>query len=270
MSYTLMQVKRSARRPRPLALALAAALTTALMASAPALAQQLLAPTAPVANLSQSYLAAQFGQWALKHGTDTDLNVGGADPAAGSQGSYVFLGGSWGQVPLVRNITVQSDQALFINLVSIIDWMGNGLLTEAAIREEAANLIGINPTLSLTVNGAAATLPAGYSSLQAFRQSSPLFPLSFGPGNLAGWPESVVPAIVDGYFVAMQALAEGSYQLHVTTFNAGIGPFTGYTFTQDVTYNITSVPEPATWAGLSLGLLAIGASARRRRRVDAH
>lgn len=128
----------------------------------------------------------------------------------------------------------------------------------------AANVLGINPALALTVNGAAATLPAGFSSLGQLRQSSPLFQLNFGPNNPAGWPESVVPAIVDGYIVAMQPLAQGNCQIHVTTLTQGIGPTTGYNFAQDLTYNVSSVPEPATWASLALGLLAVGARSLRR------
>ncbi len=235
---------------------------------ATARAQQLIAPTATVAGLSQSFIAAQFGQWALAYPAATNplLDATGANSAAGNQGSYFFLGGSFSQDPVVRNVKVRPDQTLVINLTSVLDWMGPGVDTEALIREEAANVLGINPVLSLSVDGASALMPNGFTSLEQFRQSSPLFPLTFIDGNVFGWPASVVPAIVDGYIVALQGLSLGQHQLHVTTLTRGMGPFDGYSFTQDVTYNITSVPEPGTWATMGLGLLAIGAGAAFRRR----
>lgn len=245
---------------------LASAALLALLANA-AQAHQLIAPSVPIANLSQSDIAAQFGQWVMNYPIASSplLDATGANSAVGDQGSYFFLGGSFASDPVVRNVTVRSNQILVINLTSVTDWMGNGLNTEALIREEAANVLGINPTLALTVNGAAATLPAGFSSLEQLRQSSPLFQMIFGPNNPAGWAESVVPAIVDGYIVAMQALAQGNYQIHVNTLTQGMGPLAGYNFSQDVTYNVTSVPEPGTWASLALGLVAIGARSLRRR-----
>lgn len=243
-----------------------ASATLMAISAAPALAQQLIAPNAPVANLSQSYIAAQFGQWAMKYPSDNSplLDGTGAKSAAGDQGSYFFLGGSWGTDPVVRNVTVRTDQTLVINLTSVIDWMGAGLVTEAAIREEAANVLGINPSLSLTVDGAPALMPAGFNSLAQFRQQSPLFPLNFSANNVYGWPESVAPAIVDGYLVAMQPLSQGMHSLHVTTLTQGIGPLAGYSFSQDVTYNISAVPEPSTWLSLALGLALIGSLKLRR------
>lgn len=169
---------------------LATAALLALAANATQ-AQQLIAPNVPVGSLSQSDIAAQFGQWVMNYPLASSplLDATGAHSAVGDQGSYFFLGGSFASDPVVRNVTVRSNQTLVINLTSVIDWMGSGLNTEALIREEAANVLGINPALALTVNGAAATLPAGFSSLGQLRQSSPLFQLNFGPNNPAGWAE---------------------------------------------------------------------------------
>ncbi|MEJ6001690.1 PEP-CTERM sorting domain-containing protein [Paucibacter soli] len=244
-----------------------ASATLLAIGTGPVLAQQLIAPDAPVAQLSQSYIAAQFGQWAIKYPADSNpmLDDSGANAAAGDQGAFFFLGGSFTTDPVVRNLTVRTDQSLVINLTSVIDWMGGSLMTEAAIRQEAANVQGVNPMLSLTVDGAPALMPAGFSSLEQFRQHSPLFPLSFGANNIAGVPESVVPAIVDGYLVAMQPLSYGQHQLHVTTLTHGSGPFEGSSFSQDVTYNISAVPEPSTWASLALGLLVVGSLKLRGR-----
>ena len=238
------------------------------IASAPSQAQQLIAPNAPIAGLSQSFLAAQMAQWVLSYPAATNplLDTTGARAAAGDQGSYFFLNGSFDATPVVRNVTVRTDQTLVINLVSLIDWMGLGLVTEAAIREEAANVMGVNPALSLTVDGAPALLPAGFTALTQFHQLSPLFPLTFIQGNVFGWPASVVPAVVDSYMVGLEALPQGTHQLHFTATTQGIGPFVGSSFSQDITYNISAVPEASTWASLSLGLAVIGVAALRRRR----
>jgi len=257
------QQASSARQLLPLVTAAVLAL-----ASGASSAQQLIAPNAPVAGLSQSYIAAQMGQWTLSYPAATNplLDTTGALSAAGDQGSYFFLSGSFDATPVVRSVTVRSDQKLVINLGMVIDWMGGSLDTEAEIRQEAANVLGVNPVLTLTMDGAPALMPAGFTSLEQFRQSSPLFPLTFIDGNVAGWPVSVVPAIVDGYIVAMEGLSQGAHQLHFTSFTQGMGPFAGYSLSQDITYNITAVPEASTWAMMGLGILAIGAGALRRRR----
>ncbi len=263
------------RRPAPATpsrlLPLMATVTLAVACGA-AQAQQVLAPNAPIASFSQSYLAGQFGQWGSSYpnGANPTRDDTGAFSALGDQGSYFFLGASEKQTPIVRNVTVRPDQTLFISLLSYIDYTGPGVETEAALREEVGYALGIVSNMTLTVDGVPALMPAGYSSLQAFRQSSPLFPITFIDNNIYGLPAAVLPAIVEGYFVGLQGLPAGQHQLHFTAFSEPTGPFTGlFSLAQDITYNVTSVPETSSLAMMGLGLAAIAAGALRRRRLSA-
>lgn len=244
-----------ARSLMPLAIAAMAA-----TAAAPLRAQQLIAPDASIAGFSQSFLSAQLFQWLLS------FPAPGAPPEAGDQGSYFFLPGSGSSDPSVRNVTVRSDQVLFINMVAVLSSVSPGYETEAAIRADAADFIGVPSNLSVSVDGAAALMPAGFNSLDQFRQGSPLFPMNFIVDNIFGVPPGVVPAIVDGYFVGLEALSKGSHELHVTAQTNGIGPYAGLSFSQDITYNITSVPEASTWAMMGLGLAGISLIGMRQRR----
>lgn len=248
-------------------LAAAAALA---IAAGPLQAQQLIAPNAPVAGFSQSYLAAQFAQWASYYptGANPTRDDTGAFSALGDQGSYFFLGASDGSGPVVRSVTVRSDQTLFVSLLSVLDYVGGSVQTEAAMREELGWVLGPVSNLSLTVNGVDATLPAGFGSLAQFRQDSPMFPITFVENNIYGIPPGVLPAISGGYFAAMQPLPVGNYTLHLTAHVDMTGPFTGGSLSQDITYNISSVPEPSTWAAMALGLVAISATTLRRRRSE--
>lgn len=229
-------------------------------------AQQIIAPTELIGGFSQSYLTAQFGQWSGSYpvGSNPTRDDTGAFSAAGNQGSYFFLGASADETPVVRNVTVRSDQKLFVSLLSFIDYVGGAVQTEAAMREELSYVFGTVSNLSLTVNGAPVAMPAGYSSLLQFRQNSPLFPITFIENNIYGVPASVLPAIAEGYVVALEALPVGNYQLHLTAHTDMSGPFAGFSMGQDITYNISSVPEPSTWAAMALGLAAIAALRRRR------
>ena len=224
--------------------------------------QQLIAPDASIASFSQTFLTVQHAQWAFSFPAATSPLL----DTTGDQRSYFFLTGSGSADPVVRNVTVRSDQVLFVNLVAVLSSMSPGYETEAAIRADAANFIGVPSNLSVSVDGAAALMPAGFNSLDQFRQPSPLFPMNFIVDNIFGVPPGVVPAIVDGYFVGLEALSKGSHELHVTAQTNGIGPYAGLSFSQDVTHHINSVPEASTWAMMGLGLAGISVIRMRRRR----
>lgn len=248
-----------------------AAATLLAVGGAPAQAQQLIAPNVPVAGLDQSFFLAAFSQWwmSIPAATNPLLDLPGANTALGDQGNHFFLPGSFGGTPVVRNVTVRPDQTLFLNLLVVTAWP-DANETEADLRALGSNVLGNVNSMSITVDGAAALLPAGVATLEQMRQSSPLFTLTVGPDNLGGWPVGMFPAIADGYLIAMEGLSPGNHQVRWTFNSSSTGPFAGGpNLLQDITYNITAVPEPATWASLSLGLLVIGAGALRRRRIDA-
>lgn len=71
--------------------------------------------------------------------------------------------------------------------------------------------------------------------------------------------------MVESYRVGLQGLSPGQHQWHFTSRFDSSGPYTGGGSAQDISYNITAVPEASTLATLSLGLLVIGAGAIRRR-----
>lgn len=229
-------------------------------------AQQIIAPTALVGGVSQSVLMVDYGNWTMSHSVAASplYDTTGANAAAGDRGSYFYLTGSGDATPVTRQVTVRTDQTLMINLVSFLYWEDPAIRDEAGIRADLVDLWGTVSNLSLTVNGAAPAMPAGYTSLNQFLQSSPYFTLNFASDNWYGWPASTSPAVVESYMVGLQGLSPGQHQLHFTSRFDSTGPFTGNSFEQDITYNITAVPEASTLATLSLGLLVIGAIRRRR------
>ncbi len=172
---------------------------------------------------------------------------------------------------------VRSDQTLLFSPISVLYWTDAIFDTEAKLRADTANVLGVVSNLSVTVDGAPALLPAGVTSLQQFRQSSPLFPLHVIEGNIfsavPGVFPGVFPAIVEGYTMALQALPVGNHPLRFTALMSSVGPYVGTSLAQDITYNITAVPEVSTWAmmglglGLGLGLLAVATARPRRRRA---
>lgn len=252
---------------RPL-LPLAAAAALLAISAGPALAQQLIAPDVQVGGYDQRYRLAQFSQWwiSIPAATNPLLDGPGADRSLGDQGKHFFLPGSFDATPVVRNVTVRTDQTLLLNLQVVTVWP-DADETEAELRAIGNDVLGTINSISITVDGAPALLPAGYSSLSQFRQSTDLFPLHVGQDNLGGWPPGIFPAISDGYLIAMEGLSAGNHQIQWKVNASPTGRFEGqWTFEQDITYNITAVPEPGTWALMGLGLLAIGASTLHRRR----
>jgi PEP-CTERM motif len=235
----------------------------------PAARAGLIAPDVSVAGQSQAQWSVQWWQWAasFQNGTNPVQDTTGALSYLGNQGPVFFLAGTFGSDPVVRAVTVEADQSLFFplaNVVSVAPFNGS---TEAELRQDASDTLGVISNLSISLNGTPVSLPPGTSSLLDFRQLSPpgLFDLNLPVNNVFGAPDGDYPAVSDGYWATLGPLAPGTYQLHFTSQSDGTGIYTGNELIQDITYNITSVPEPSSWVLAAIGLtVALGAFLRVR------
>lgn len=95
-------------------------------------------------------------------------------------------------------------------------------------------------------------MPAGAANLLAFRQPTGKFnrvlPTDdnlFG-GPVSGAPAGTYRAFSDGNCVALSPFQNGSYPLHFGGATERTGLFAGSSFSQDISYQITVVAEPAT------------------------
>jgi hypothetical protein len=253
-------------------------MTTGVLLSALALpvGAAVIAPDQPVNGISQAELSARWWQWMVSYPAATNpvLDTTGANSALGSDqtvvahpGVFLLAGNFSGSA--TRTVTIPSDQHVFlpfVNTASFIPFFG---ADEAAIRADAAATLGTVSGLSVKLDGVDLPLPASAPDLGGYRQSSAVFPLTFGAGNVFGVDAGTYDSVADGYWLALEPLAPGQYTLSYTANASGTPPgYPAFSLTQ--VYEITvqaPVPEPGTWALMIGGLAVLGASVRRVRAI---
>lgn len=220
-------------------------------------------PTAAIDGISQADHSARWWQWAISYpsGSNPIEDSTGEFAQLGDQGGVFYLAGAFSSTPVVRSATVESDQILFFPLTAVsssIPFFGSN---EAEIRADASDDIGVVSDLSVSLNGLAVALPPSAGSLSDFRQLSPLFDFTLPIDNVFGGPPGTYSSVSDGFWVALEELTPGEHQLRFTSRSEGIGQYAGDILLQDITYNLTVVPEPVgsrlQFTGVILGLIGI-------------
>jgi hypothetical protein len=249
-----------------------------LIGSCPAfVTAQVIAPDQAVAGQSQHELADRWWPWAINVpiASNPVVQSGDIGAVAGDQGSVFFLAGSTSPDPVTRNVIVPPNKPLFFPLIAInvdnVALPGDPPTTLTAA--ELLDLVKVafdNATdLFLEVDGVSmADLPSHRQTTLASQPYSytttstdNLIDAVFGGDSTLGtgtYPSTVSPAVQDGYWVALEGFAEG------TTHTLHFGGRNGFDFTQDITYNLTVVPEPGTGALVSGASMFLLLSARRR------
>ena len=165
--------------------------------------------------------------------------------AVGQHGGVWFLGGVIAATPVdpiqgtvVRICTIPSGTSIFFPIInaecSAIEANGT---TEAELRLCATDLMDHVTEVEASVDGVA------LRNLRQSRVQSDLFSFTLPPGDQLGlFGESPNPSasVSDGFWVLLPPLSEGA---HTVKFR-GVAPFPefGFTFEQDITYELTVVP----------------------------
>jgi hypothetical protein len=227
-----------------------------------------------IGGLSQAELSARWHQWLVfypdggnpaKDDTTGALSYLGGDQTPVAHPGVFYLAGNFGS-PSTRAVTVSTSDVLFFPLITSVapsPFYGN---TEAELRAASAAELGTVSNAYARLNSVDLPLPPPTTSLLDFRQQSPpgLFDLVVPDNNVYGVPADTYQSISDGYFLALGPLSRGIYELEFGADASGTPPdFPG--FSQDQSYVITVVPEPATVVPIGIGALGLIGCGRRRR-----
>lgn len=238
-----------------------------------------LPPDEPVAGQSQLELADSWWPWAINVPIAENplLLSGDIGPVAGDQGPVFFLAGSTSPDPISRNVTIPANKPLFFPLITT-NADNVALPGDPPTTFTAAELLSfISPAydnatgLFLEIDGAPtsnleshrrttlADEPYSYTTTS----SDNLMDAVFGGDSTLGtgvYPSTVTPAVQDGFWVAIEGFENG------TTHMLHFGGMNGFDFTQDITYNLSVVPEPEADALLAItSVLALAGMVRSGR-----
>lgn len=217
----------------------------------------------PIGGKSQAEWSAMWWQWVLSFPVDQNpvFDPTGAQAFRGDFGSVFLLAGTFGD-KATRTVSVRPDQTLFFPLVNAVttEFDSSYGTEEAGLRRDVAEFLGKGQEMFLTWNGVSLLTSEQILANQRFQ--SPLFTIK----TLYGDDFGPTQAVSDGYWVALTGLPPGT---HTLRFGGTAQPTGTYEedkpFSQEVTYTITVIPEPASV--VVIGLLALGGLGVFRRRM---
>jgi hypothetical protein len=212
--------------------------------------------------------------------------------------SNVIQGAKWGAVALALAFSVQAQAAAGkAGSGSLLSGAGGGVVAPVAgsLSTQVINVAGIasygeegdaeNITRSINIGpgstvvgigwdvGVTAVSPSWLSELQvSFGGSTGLrsLYLSVGVGsNSSGTQSYTSGGVVDlvGLNLSFAVGADGVLKLEfLEGFDDAVVPYDGIWNSGTLTLEVLAVPEPSTYGLMALGLLAVGAAARRRLR----
>lgn len=217
-------------------------------------------PDTVVYGKTQAEWSAQWWQYVLSFPTEQSplSDETGANANNGQSGSVYFLTGVSGSGAAERTITVPNDKAIFFPLINTVNAATAPDETADQLRDQIDGDIEAVDTLFANLDG------VDVPNLFNYRQQSPAFSLTLPDNNLFGIVAGTYsPAVSDGYWLMLAPLPEGSYKISFGGTRDAEPGING--LTQNITYNITSVPEPSAAAGtLLLGALGMGWIVKRK------
>lgn len=235
------------------------ALLASGLAAAPALASySVVDPGTPVLGLSQGQWADRWWQHmaAIPAADNPVLDTTGAKAHFGDAGPVFFLAGSLGG-DVHRTATVRDDQYLFFPVVNGLYYQQDPLVeTEEFMRSELDAALSSATNLLVGENG------DGFADVRNHRQTSApgLLPVVFPADNFFDIPAGTYQTVSDGFWIMLEPLRQGRYQLDFG------GVFPGATPAEDFEvhafYDLIVVPAPGTGV---LALVGMAAAGRRRR-----
>ena len=241
----------SIRRPAQIVLASAGlwlAASTAF-ASAP----QVLPPSDLPYGLSYQEWSAKWWQWNLGRNTNKVAFVGNPEICQGPGTRVRFLLGAPGPITTTRKVSVATGTPLFFCVLSaeadnvdcpvFTSYTADQLAAEAegnwsAVSETTCTLDGVAvPGLDNPTNSEFLVLsPAfSYTTSEKGNAVEEIQGVTCVPGDA-----TVYPAVAEGIYIMLAPLSRGKHTIHTV---AVVGPASAPYFTQDITYDITVVPE---------------------------